>query len=78
MKTRPTLTINLHANEGRGMVQLGLDDFNSAEREFMVRLFGIAEKEGVSFEVAEIEDGRQQMKFTIGTPYVDEVPNAAH
>jgi len=65
MKVKPTLTVNLHCEEGRAMFQLDLESFNSAEREFMVRAFKRAE-EGASFVVDQTEDGRQCMKFTLG------------
>ena len=65
MKIKPTLTVNLHCEEGRGMFQLDLESFNTAEREFMVKLFKRSE-EGASFVVDQTPDGRQCMRFTLG------------
>ena len=68
MKTKPTLYVNLHAGEvGRGSIELGLDSFKPAELEFLVSLFGRAEKgSAVEFGVSKTEDGRHVMGFFIG------------
>lgn len=68
MKTKPTLYVNLHAGEvGRGSIELGLDPMTPAELEFLVSLFGRADKgTAVEFGVTKTEDGRHVMGFVIG------------
>lgn len=72
MKTKPTLTVNLHCAEGRSMFQLDLDSFSSEQLVSMVRLIGLAKK-GAELAVEPTDDGRHCMKFTLGLPVVERV-----
>jgi hypothetical protein len=67
MKTKPTMHVNLHCEEGRGMFQLDLSSFLGQEREFMLKVFDEAEK-GAELTVLPTEDGRFAMIFTVGKP----------
>jgi hypothetical protein len=69
VKVKPTLIVNLHCEEGRGMFQLDLDSFTSQELEAMTRLMGLA-KGGCDFAVEPTKDGRQRMIFTLGEAMV--------
>lgn len=70
MKTKPTIYINLHCEEGRGVFQLSLADFTAPERHLLVNLF---KEKAVEFAVGKADDGRSVMQFTIGTPIVETV-----
>ena len=75
MRTKPTLIINLHCEEGRGMIQMSLDSFSKVERAFMVSLFGKAEQgSAVDFCVGDTPDGRHCMQFTVGLPEKADAP----
>lgn len=71
MKTKPTLYINLHCDEGRGAIQLSLEPMHSNEREFLADIF--AKAKHVEFALETTDDGRHCMKITIGLPKVETV-----
>lgn len=71
MKTKPTLYINLHCDEGRGAIQLSLEPMHSNEREFLADIFAKAKR--VEFGLDTLDDGRHCMKITIGLPKVETV-----
>lgn len=71
MKTKPTLYINLHCDEGRGAIQLSLESLHSNEREFLADIF--AKAKHVEFGLDTTDDGRHCMKITIGLPKVETV-----
>jgi hypothetical protein len=67
MKTKPSMHVNLHCEEGRGMFQLDLSSFTSEERQFMLRVFEEGEKgSAVAFDVQMANDGRYRMTFLVG------------
>ena len=67
MKVKPSMHVNLHCEEGRGMFQLDLSGFTSQERIFLLSMFKNAEKgSAVAFDVSGTADGRQRMTFIIG------------
>lgn len=66
MKTKPTLAVNLHTPEGRGFFQLDLSSLMPQEIEFMLKVFGKADEEGVEFGVAPNEHGQLVLSFSIG------------
>ena len=67
MKIKPTLHVNLHCQEGRGMFQLDLESLLPLEIEFLLRIFEKSNKgEAVEFGVEQTIDGRPVMRFTIG------------
>ena len=66
MKIKPTLTVNLHSEDGRGMFQLDLGAFSTPELQFMTRIFNGAEDAPVLFDVEPTGDGRHRMTFTVG------------
>lgn len=67
MKVKPSMHVNLHCEEGRGMFQLDMSGFTSQERIFLLSMFKNAEKgSAVAFDVSGTADGRQRMTFIIG------------
>ena len=66
MRIKPTLLVNLHTEEGRGMFQLDLGAFSADELRFMVGVFDDSNKEPVLFDLEPTGDGRFKMTFTIG------------
>ena len=67
MKTKPTLTVNLHCEEGRGFFQLDLSSLYDNERAFLTKVFEKSDKGNeVEFGVDTLEDGRPILQFTLG------------
>jgi hypothetical protein len=67
MKVKPTLMLNMHCQEGRAMVQVGLDNLSDPERRWLLRLLQKHEKNNsVGFGVV-TEGNVQIISFTLGT-----------
>lgn len=78
MKIPPTLHLDLRTSSGRRTFEVGLASFTDAEIEFLIKVFGRADKgSSVEFAVGQTEDGRQCMQFTVGKPVFAEVPSVA-
>lgn len=71
MKTKPTLYINLHCDEGRGAIQLSLEPMFTGERALLVDVFSKAKH--IEFALEKTDDGRHCMKITLGLPMVETV-----
>lgn len=71
MKTKPTLYLNLHCDEGRGAIQLSLEPLLPGERELLADIF--AKAKHIEFGLESTDDGRHCMKIILGRPVVQTV-----
>jgi len=67
VKVKPTIMLSMHCQEGRALVQVGLDDLTEPERAWLFKLIKQCEKgNSIGFGV-DTEDGAQIIKFTLGS-----------